>query len=192
MKSANFDEGIRERLLIAGIKEIELHGLNDFSLRRVASMCEVSCAAPYRHFKNKDELVLSIISYINSRWDMMCEQIEKAFDGDTGRQIVESCIANVRFLIANPNYLSIMLPIGSGMTEEQTAEREKIWQRINALVDKYSNEKGYCEEKKNDIEYLLKTLIYGTVVHLEKTDFSNLEKRIGIMRKLIIGIIDNT
>lgn len=190
MKNANFDEGVRERLLIAGIKEIELHGLNDFSLRRVASMCEVSCAAPYRHFKNKDELVLSIISYINSRWDMMCEQIESAFEGDIKRQIVESCVANARFLIANPNYLSIMLPIGSGMTEEQTAEREKIWQRINALVDKYSNEKGYSEEKKNDIEYLLKTLIYGTVVHLEKTDFANLENRIGIMRRVLHGIID--
>lgn len=189
MKSANFDEGIRERLLIAGIKEIELHGLNDFSLRRVASMCEVSCAAPYRHFKNKDELVLSIISYINSRWDMMCEQIEKAFDGDIGRQIVESCIANVRFLIANPNYLSIMLPIGSGMTDEQMTEREKIWCRIVSLVGKYADDMGYDDEKKSEIEYLLKTLIYGTVVYLEKTDFSNLDKSIAVMRKVLLGII---
>ncbi len=192
MKNANFDEGVRERLLIAGIKEIELHGLNDFSLRRVASMCEVSCAAPYRHFKNKDELVLSIISYINSRWDMMCEQIELSFEGNTGRQIVEVCIANVRFLIANPNYLSIMLPIGSGMTEEQMAEREKIWQRIMLLVHKYAEEKGYDGEKRAEIEYLIKTLIYGTVVHLEKTDFSHLERRIGVMRKVLLGIIDNT
>ncbi|MBR3966244.1 MAG: TetR/AcrR family transcriptional regulator [Clostridia bacterium] len=189
MKSANFDEGIRERLLIAGIKEIELHGLNDFSLRRVASMCEVSCAAPYRHFKNKDELVLSIISYINSRWDMMCEQIEKAFDGDIGRQIVESCIANVRFLIANPNYLSIMLPIGSGMTDEQMTEREKIWCRIVSLVGKYADDMGYDDEKKSEIEYLLKTLIYGTVVYLEKTDFSNPDKSIAVMRKVLLGII---
>ena len=29
MKSGNFEDGIRERLIIAGIKEIEKHGLND-------------------------------------------------------------------------------------------------------------------------------------------------------------------
>ncbi len=190
MKNANFDEGIRERLLIAGIKEIELHGLNDFSLRRVASMCEVSCAAPYRHFKNKDQLVLSIISYINSRWDMMCEQIEIAFEGETHRQIVEACIANVRFLIANPNYLSIMLPIGGAMTDEQVAERDKIWQRINALEEKYSQEKGLDSEKLDEMNYLIKSFIYGTVMHLEGQDFAECEKKIVFMKKELCRILD--
>ena len=191
MKNANFDEGIRERLLIAGIKEIELHGLNDFSLRRVASMCEVSCAAPYRHFKNKNELVLSIISYINSRWDMMCEQIETAFDGDTRRQIIEACVANVRFLIANPNYLSIMLPVGSGMTEEQTVERDKIWLRINALTKKYAEENSLDAEKLYEIDYLIKALIFGTVVHLEGEVFTQCEKRIEFMKKELTRIVYN-
>ena len=191
MKNANFDEGIRERLLIAGIKEIELHGLNDFSLRRVASMCEVSCAAPYRHFKNKNELVLSIISYINSRWDMMCEQIETAFDGDTRRQIIEACVANVRFLIANPNYLSIMLPVGSGMTEEQTVERDKIWLRINALTKKYAEENSLDAEKLYEIDYLIKALIFGTVVHLEGEVFIQCEKRIEFMKKELTRIVYN-
>ena len=192
MKNTNFDEGIRERLLIAGIKEIELHGLNDFSLRRVASMCDVSCAAPYRHFKNKDELVLSIISYINSRWDMMCEQIENAFEGDTKRQMIEACVANVRFLIANPNYLSIMLPVGSGMTEEQTVERDKIWQRINTLTKKYAQEKALDAEKLDETDYLIKALIYGTIVHLEGEDFSQCEKKIAFMKKELERIVDNT
>lgn len=192
MKNTNFDEGIRERLLIAGIKEIELHGLNDFSLRRVASMCDVSCAAPYRHFRNKDELVLSIISYINSRWDMMCEQIEKAFEGDTRRQIIETCVANVRFLIANPNYLSVMLPVSSGMTSEQMAERDKIWERIDSLIKKYANEKGLDEDRFEENDYLIKSLIYGTVVMLEGEDFSKYDKKIGFMKKELVSIVDNT
>ena len=35
---------IRERLILAGIEEIRLHGLQDFSLRKAASACGVSCA----------------------------------------------------------------------------------------------------------------------------------------------------
>ena len=55
-------EALREALIIAGLKEIEIHGLTDFSLRRVAAACGVSCAAPYRHFKSKGELILAIIT----------------------------------------------------------------------------------------------------------------------------------
>ena len=58
-------------LVIAGIREIESHGLSDFSLRRVASMCGVSCAAPYRHYKSKGDLILAIISYVNSQWELL-------------------------------------------------------------------------------------------------------------------------
>ena len=192
MKIANSEEGIRERLIIAGIKEIELHGLNDFSLRRVASMCEVSCAAPYRHYKNKDELVLAIITYINSRWDMMGEQIEKNFEGDTARQLVEICTAIVRFLIANPNYLSIMLPVQSGMTEEQQEERGKIWARIEKLLCKYSNEKNLDGTGRTELEFLLQTLVYGTVVLLEGMNAEQCEVKIAIMRKELDRIIYNS
>ena len=189
MKNANYDEGIRERLIIAGIKEIENHGLNDFSLRRVASMCEVSCAAPYRHYKNKDELVLAIISYINSRWDMMGEQIERTFEGDVARQLLELSVSLVRFLIANTNYLSIMLPIKSGMTEEQMCEREKLWSRIESVSDKYASENGLGEKKREELKFLLHTGICGTVILFEGMETHEYEEKTALMRKELERII---
>ena len=190
MKITYSDESIRERLIIAGIKEIELHGFNDFSLRRVAAACEVSCAAPYRHYKNKDELVLSIISYINSRWDMMGEQIEKAFDGDAKKQLLEVCTANVRFLIANPNYLSIMLPVQSGMTEEQQRERDMIWLRIKKLSLRYAKEKGLDDERSSALCFLVKTLVCGAVVALEGLSEADLTMGISFMREELIRLIE--
>lgn len=184
-----FDEGIRERLIIAGIKEIELHGLNDFSLRRVAAACDVSCAAPYRHYKNKDELVLAIIAYINSRWDMMSEQIEREFEGDVRKQLLEVCCANVRFLIANPNYLSIMLPIQSGFTEEQQEERKKLWSRIVTLIKKLSEKESERLERYEEMTFLIKTLIYGTVMLLEGCGVEDCDVTIAAMRRELERII---
>ncbi|MBR4296554.1 MAG: TetR/AcrR family transcriptional regulator [Clostridia bacterium] len=189
MKTSYFDEGIRERLIIAGIKEIELHGLNDFSLRRVAASCDVSCAAPYRHYKNKDELVLAIIAYINSRWDMMSEQIERNFEGDVRRQLLEVCCANVRFLIANPNYLSIMLPIQSGITSEQLEERKKLWSRITDLIKKLSDEEKASSERHGEMTFLIKTLIYGTVMLLEGCSIEDCDITIASMRRELERII---
>ena len=49
---------LKEKLLTAGIDEIMTHGMGDFSLRRVAAACGASCAAPYKHFKNKEEFIV--------------------------------------------------------------------------------------------------------------------------------------
>ena len=54
---------VREQLIVAGISELETHGVADFSLRRVASACNISCAAPYKHFKSKEALVEGIFDY---------------------------------------------------------------------------------------------------------------------------------
>ena len=51
---------VRDRLIEAGIREIEANGLQNFSLRHVAQLCGVSCAAPYRHFKDKEEYINEI------------------------------------------------------------------------------------------------------------------------------------
>ena len=56
---------MREVLILAGIDEINAHSVTDFSIRRVAEACGVSCAAPYKHFKDKREFIASIIEYVN-------------------------------------------------------------------------------------------------------------------------------
>ena len=51
---------LREALIEAGIRIINESGEDALSMRKVASACNVSHAAPYAHFKDKDELVEAI------------------------------------------------------------------------------------------------------------------------------------
>ena len=64
MEEAYVEKSVRTRLILAGITELEEHGLGDFSLRRAALAAQVSCAAPYRHFKDKDEYIREIITHV--------------------------------------------------------------------------------------------------------------------------------
>jgi AcrR family transcriptional regulator len=52
---------LKAELLEAAIKLLEKDGLRGFSLRKIASLVGVSHAAPYRHFKNRDELIGAIL-----------------------------------------------------------------------------------------------------------------------------------
>lgn len=155
---ADFIEGsVRTRLIVAGINELEERGVKDFSLRRVALAAEVSCAAPYRHFKDKDDFINEIIKYISSKWELLCIQIESVFKDDLRRRIIELAVSNLRFWIANPNYRSVLMtvsPFGTdvlSMFDAPLMTALETWCAQNAC--------DYVAKK-----YTVRALIYGTLI----------------------------
>ena len=94
-------KALKEKLLAAGIDEIALHGVSGFSLRRVAAACGASCAAPYKHFKNKEEFISAVIAFANEKWEHLGNQISECF-ADPALRVASLCVANVKFRIANP------------------------------------------------------------------------------------------
>ncbi len=182
-------EAIRERLIIAGIRELEAHGLNDFSLRRVAMACEVSCAAPYRHFRSKDELILEIIRYINRQWFLLQEQIRNAFPNDQKRQLVEIGIAHIRFWIANPNFRSILLLDDPDANSPRYAERKQIHLDIDRHVRAYCHLQSISDEQAQTVSYAYQALIYGTVLMLGNQELENNTETIRMIRTRLESIL---
>ena len=113
MKNDFIEKNVRTRLIIAGINELEERGIRDFSLRRVALRAEVSCAAPYRHFKDKEDFISEIIKYISSKWMLLCHEVEKVFSSDKRRLIIELAVANLRFWLANANYRTVLMTLST-------------------------------------------------------------------------------
>jgi Transcriptional regulator len=66
---------LRYALIEKGIEIINLEGESNFSLRKVATRCGVSNAAPYAHFKNKEELLDAMRLHVI---DQLAEELEKA------------------------------------------------------------------------------------------------------------------
>ncbi|MCD8004948.1 MAG: TetR family transcriptional regulator [Oscillospiraceae bacterium] len=52
-KKAAGGKGLRSQLIQAGTEELNAHGLEGLSVRRVAASCGVPCAAPYKYFKGR-------------------------------------------------------------------------------------------------------------------------------------------
>ena len=174
----NYDK-TREHLLVAGIQEIEKHGLSEFSLRRVAAACGVSCAAPYKHFKNKDEFVLEIIRYIGNRWKMLEAQVLHIFENDPQQQITELCMAYIKFWIANPNFRSILLMNPRQMDEAQKSAKADIDKTMIDLILAYS---------ANDAPkrlYEIRSLIFGALLMLENGEMQNDEQSLQLIKTAI-------
>lgn len=174
MAKTDEQDSLRERLICAGIEEIAAHGLNGFSLRRVAAACQVSCAAPYRHFSNREDFIRATVAYINSQWGLLRDNIMRLYRDDPRRQLTELCLAYIRFLVANHNYRSVLVASGEQWDEDE---------RIAALLSLCTEGEG-AEEQARRL-YAIRALIYGTVAMLESGELPNNDASFAMIRKTI-------
>lgn len=167
MEDEFYSDTLRDKLIIAGANEISQYGLANFSLRRVASACNISCAAPYKHFKNKEEFILEIVRYINRQWELLRDQIRTLFQDDIRRQLVEVCIAYVRFFVANPNYRSVL------MTSEMELDKTKKENSMENLIRTYCSERGADVDETERTVYAIKAIIFGMTAMMERGELEN-------------------
>ena len=165
MQERGFEDSVRTRLILSGIGELCEHGISDFSLRRVALAAEVSCAAPYRHFKDKDELILEIIRYIFSKWQLLSSEIESIYKASTHKLVVELATANVAFWAANGNFRSVlMLEAGEDAARGANAELRLFDEPMLSAISAFADERSLNAEERASLEFFVTSLIYGTVM----------------------------
>jgi len=176
MESEYISDTVKDKLIIEGANEISRHGIANFSLRRVALACNISCAAPYKHFKNKEELILEIVRYINRQWELLCGQILSLFENDPRRQLTEICIAYVRFWVANPNYRSVLSASEKEMRISEHATS------VEELIRQYCQANGDDSDETERTVYALKAIIYGMTAMMESGELQNVPKTYDYIR----------
>ncbi len=106
--SDNYHHGnLRRALIDAGVKIINEEGEDKLSLRKVAAACEVSHAAPYAHFKDKEELLAAIKSDVTERFMGELEKdMEKAESAEQAILLMGKTY--VSFFSNNPDYFKFL------------------------------------------------------------------------------------
>lgn len=98
---------LKTELIKKGLKILDEDGYEGFSMRKVAKACNVSQTAPYRHFKDKNELIQVIAVTALREFD---QSLDKAFlsDGDPRKQLKDMGVYYIRFFIENPEYMRLL------------------------------------------------------------------------------------
>ncbi|WP_294372239.1 TetR/AcrR family transcriptional regulator [uncultured Clostridium sp.] len=99
---------LKETMIITGVKLLAQEGAEKFSLRKLASMCDVSHAAPYKHFKNKEELILAIKEYIDERFTEAILEVADKYKNDPMKRITEIGKKYVSFMVENKDYFKLL------------------------------------------------------------------------------------
>ena len=106
-KNSYHHGNLKNELIEKGLEYIDRNGVESLSMRKLAESAGVSCAAPYSHFKNKQDFLKAIQDYITERFmDVLTAAAE--YCRDRSRLLTELGISYVRFFYKNPLYYSFL------------------------------------------------------------------------------------
>ena len=169
---------MRDILIHAGIDEINSHGVTGFSIRRVAEVCKVSCAAPYKHFKDKRDFIAAIIDHVNEQWLCRMNEILASCSSSLQEQIVEISVDYIRFLMEKPFYRSILMTKDDGFDAVYRKIRGQISDRSLQLVEAA----GYNEETLQRKFHLIRAMLFGTVFLIDTGELAYNEETLTNIR----------
>lgn len=136
---------LKDQLILAGMEIITKDGAGALSIRKAVEKCGVSHAAPYSHFKNKEEYLKKINEFAGEKFSEALEESLKYDNGD----MKEMAKAYVRFFTRNPmfydfymKYADFSIEIGENELRSENTRPFEIFQRAaEACLEKAGLEK---------------------------------------------------
>ncbi len=108
VKAAYHHGDLRTALIEAALEIIDEIGPQGLTIRKVAHRAGVSHAAPYRHFPDKDDLILAVVERGFELLDEEMDRARSAAGSDPIAQFAASGEAYLDFAMSYPAYYRVM------------------------------------------------------------------------------------
>jgi len=137
-KDAYHHGNLRRALMDGALAIIAERGIEEMSLREVASAAGVSHAAPYHHFADKAALVHALAHEGMALMDARMAAAEEAAGDDPAARLAAIGLAYVEFAVERPDYYAAFTSpecgFGRGDVEEPEEDHGDTWGRLMRAV----------------------------------------------------------
>jgi AcrR family transcriptional regulator len=171
-KSKYHHGDLREALLHASYDLVAMHGAENFTLAQACRLAGVSTAAPYKHFRDRDE-VLGLI--VTRGFHQMSEQSMRAVEAagiGTLAGIVAMGQAYVRFAVENENLFRLMFGQHPVLKTDEAVMGEGLgcFSKVIEQVAIYCDRNG-VSGNPDEIAVRLWTFVHGAASLLIDGDY---------------------
>lgn len=156
---------LRNSLVEAAVDIIKKNGIERLSIRATAKKIGVSHTAPYRHFKNKEELIVAVAL---KGFDKLGKKIDPIFDKhpqNISDMVFNAGKAFIYFAMENSNYYRIMFGnsiINKTEYPDFFKAYDSIFIRFTWMIHRY---KKINEDKVSFDEASIITISYFSLLH---------------------------
>ncbi len=135
---------LRRALIKATLELIAEKGINAFSIREIAKRAGVSHAAPYRHFKDKEDILYAVAK---EGFDMMVAETKKRsakYPDDPFARYSICGISYIDFAVSHPSHYRVMFSAGDHIRTSPEELKLSSTESFQLLIDSIRE----CQEKK--------------------------------------------
>ncbi|MBQ7499429.1 MAG: TetR/AcrR family transcriptional regulator [Clostridia bacterium] len=176
----------REKLILAGLEEINKYGINDFSARRVAKQCGISCSAPYKHFRDRDDFIEAIFLYLKNIYDERQKALlEEYKDASCREQLIRISMTYIDFLTEYPLFRRMIMQFYETVDEDLGILRGKLSDRSFDMVDKYCRQVDMPPDVRKRKQFIVRSIIFTAAMFFDNGELEYTEEN----RKLVESLI---
>ncbi len=127
---------LKEQLLEAVRQLIEEHGPDGFKIAEACRLAGVSTAAPYKHFKDRQDILHGVVMSAMARMGEAMQAAADAYPAGDPRRIVALGKSYTEFAQREPGVFTLMFGLASNHAEdpEMTAEGQKKFAIVTQVV----------------------------------------------------------
>ena len=153
---------LREALLRAAIRLIAEVGPTVFTLREVARRAGVSHNAPYRHFRDKDDLMTAVAT---EGYRELTEAMERAARGQDRAidRLKHAGLAYIEFALRRPEHFTVMFdaPLPGPTHQESNEAAKEAFSMLVDLVRVAQQSSELAGDDPLEYAYLAWTMVHG-------------------------------
>src|SRR5208337_134276 len=153
---------LKQSLLDAAVALIGEAGPQAFTLREVARRAGVSHNAPYRHFRDKDDLLAAVAA--QGFRELTQAMLEEAASKSNKRdRLKQSGLAYVSFALRRPEYFTVMfdLPVSNSRHPEYAEASQSAFATLLGFVEDCQNEGQLPSGRSRERALLAWSLVHG-------------------------------
>ncbi|HBE77196.1 MAG TPA: TetR family transcriptional regulator [Firmicutes bacterium] len=157
---------LKNSLIENGIELINQEGAKQFSLRKVAALCGVSQAAPYSHFRNKEDLLKAMRDYVIEQFmNILMKTIQSCPNQNDPVILVQMGKSYVMFFIQHPQYFTFLfsqsgVAINLSMKNDVT-NNFPPFELFKTIAWPVLGESGFPEAKRKDAIISMWATVHG-------------------------------
>lgn len=107
MKNSYHTENLKEKLIKEGLKLINKEGFNNFSMRKLSSKCNISHNGPYKHFKNREDFLKTILERAITEFQNCLQEPLCNLETDPTEKLINLGLSYITFFVNKPEYYTI-------------------------------------------------------------------------------------
>ena len=147
----------------------------------MAGACGVSCAAPYKHFEDKQAFFTAIVDYIDARWKERKNKVLEKYPTGVRRQLAEISLEYIRFLVENPHFRAVVMGRDEAFDQRRGRSRGQVSGLTQGLIREYARSVGMSERTRRLKIYVVRSLIYGAALMFDNGELEYNEENMSLV-----------